>query len=99
MLDLEREPPPRDACAASPFGFGLGLEGRILDETTLRTNCRQDGPACPQRWQSFYRSRTKGSPAGCDCLIREPDLDGDGDGDLTVFDFLAFQNAFDAGFP
>ncbi|MFI4917576.1 MAG: hypothetical protein ACIAS6_13860, partial [Phycisphaerales bacterium JB060] len=25
--------------------------------------------------------------------------DFDGDGELTIFDFLAFQNAFDAGCP
>jgi hypothetical protein len=25
--------------------------------------------------------------------------DLDGDGELTIFDFLAFQNAFDAGCP
>ncbi|UYV13917.1 MAG: hypothetical protein NCW75_06415 [Phycisphaera sp.] len=33
-----------------------------------------------------------GSPCGSDCRA-----DIDGDGALTIFDFLAFQNAFDAG--
>jgi len=29
----------------------------------------------------------------------DPRADFDGDGDFTIFDFLAFQNAFDAGCP
>ena len=28
-----------------------------------------------------------------------PPLPPDGDGDFTIFDFLAFQNAFNAGCP
>ncbi|MEQ8316572.1 MAG: PQQ-dependent sugar dehydrogenase [Phycisphaerales bacterium] len=35
-----------------------------------------------------------GIPDSCQCLA-----DIDGDGDLTLFDFLAFQNLFDAGDP
>ena len=72
------------------FGWGLSSAGDVNDDGVKdilvgAPFARESGGAATGRAYVFY-----GSPGVCRA-------DFDGDGELTLFDFLAFQNEFDAG--
>jgi len=77
---------PDDTVGFIPGGMDIFADGDDVTAVVLH----QANPSPPGDFVSFWAIEGDGSPCSPGC---RPDLDGDGE--LTIFDFLAFQNAFD----
>ncbi|MEQ8316277.1 MAG: GC-type dockerin domain-anchored protein [Phycisphaerales bacterium] len=102
------------AAFSEPFSVEAGRE-YFVTFTSLTSSYRDfvavDDPSAVQMtyfWQPFdsgdsWNGPFSGDPGRRPIMFYEPDSvcypDFDGDGSLTIFDFLAFQNAFDTGDP
>jgi len=76
--------------ASGDAGFDAILPARGADQTWIVSATATD----------LGRRATSEFSANVDVLVGDPcPADLDGDGELTLFDFLAFQNLFDAGDP